>query len=37
MQLPGGARAIVDVAKLRDYCLDPHHPRGRRVAMVHGA
>jgi hypothetical protein len=27
MKLPGGAEAIVDLSKLRDYCLDPHHPR----------
>ncbi len=34
MKLPGGARALVDVAKLRDYCLNPHHPRGRHKARV---
>ncbi len=34
MKLPGGADAIVDIAKLRDYCLDPHHPRGRHKARV---
>ncbi|MGA2213205.1 MAG: DUF6883 domain-containing protein [Bryobacteraceae bacterium] len=28
MKLPGGADAIVDIAKLRDYCLSPVHPRG---------
>ena len=27
-------RAIVDVAKLRDYCLNPAHPRGRHKARV---
>lgn len=25
---------MVDVAKLRDYCLDPAHPRGRFKARV---
>ena len=34
MNLPGGERAIVDVVKLRDYCLNPAHPRGRHKARV---
>ena len=34
MKLPGGDRAIVDIAKLRDYCLNPAHPRGRHKARV---
>jgi len=34
MKLPGGDRAIVGVAKLRDYCLNPGHPRGRHKARV---
>ena len=34
MKLPGGAAAIVEISKLRDYCLDPHHPRGRHKARV---
>jgi len=34
MKLPGGDNAIVDMAKLRDYCLDPQHPRGRHKARV---
>jgi len=25
---------VVDIAKLRDYCLDPAHPRGRFKARV---
>ena len=37
MKLPGGEQAIVDIAKLRDYCLDPQHPRGRHKARVFGA
>jgi len=34
MKLPGGAAATVEISKLRDYCLDPHHPRGRHKARV---
>lgn len=32
--LPNGERAIVDIRKLADYCLDPDHPRGRHKARV---
>lgn len=34
MKLPHGARAVVDVAKLRDYCLNRTHARGRHKARV---
>jgi hypothetical protein len=34
MKLPGGDRAIVDIAKLRDYCPNPSHPRGKHKARV---
>jgi hypothetical protein len=34
MKLPGGDRATVDIAKLRDYCLNPAHARGRHKARV---
>ena len=34
MKLPGCDRAIVDIAKVRDYCLNPTHPRGRHKARV---
>jgi hypothetical protein len=34
VKLPGGQKAAVDIAKLRDYCLDPAHPRGRYKARV---
>jgi hypothetical protein len=34
MKLPGGERAIVDIVKLCDYCLNPAHPRGRHKARV---
>ncbi len=37
MKLPNPERAVVDVAKLRDYCLNPHHPRGRHKARVFAA
>ena len=37
MKLPGGDNAIVDIAKLRDYCLDPQHPRGGHKARVFAA
>lgn len=34
MKLPGGERAVVDIAKLRDYCLNDQHSRGRHKARV---
>jgi hypothetical protein len=34
MQLPNGNRAIVDIRKLRDYCLNPDNPRGKSKARV---
>jgi hypothetical protein len=34
MKLPGGERALVEVAKLQDYCLNHQHPRGRHKARV---
>ena len=34
MKLPNGERAVVEIAKLRDYCLNPDHPRGRHKARV---
>jgi hypothetical protein len=34
MKLPGGERALVDVGKLQDYCLNNQHPRGRHKARV---
>jgi hypothetical protein len=37
MKLPNGDRAVVDIAKLRDYCLSPDHPRGRHKARVFAA
>jgi hypothetical protein len=34
MKVPGGARAVVDIGKLRNYCLNEQHPRGRHKARV---
>lgn len=34
MKIPGGERAIVDIEKLRDYCLSMLHPEGRHKARV---
>jgi hypothetical protein len=34
MKLPSGEHAIVEIAKLHDYCLNPLHPRGRHKARV---
>jgi hypothetical protein len=34
MKLPGGDKAIIEIAKLRDYCLNPDHLRGRHKARV---
>jgi hypothetical protein len=32
--LPFRDRAVLDLRKLSDYCLDPAHPRGRHKARV---
>lgn len=34
MKLPNPERAVVDIAKLRDYCLSPDHRRGQHKAHV---
>ena len=34
MLLPNGKLAIIDIRKLRDYCLNPDSPRGRNKARV---
>jgi hypothetical protein len=34
MRLPNGDRAIVDIRKLRDYCLNPDNEKGRHKARV---
>lgn len=37
MLLPNGEYAIVDLRKLRDYCLNPDRARGRHKARVFAA
>jgi hypothetical protein len=32
--LPNSQNAIIEIAKLRDYCLNTDHPRGRHKARV---
>ena len=32
MILPNAEQAIVDIRKLRDYCLNDEHPRGKHKA-----
>lgn len=34
MKLPNGDRAVVDIEKLKGYCLNPQHSRGRNKARV---
>lgn len=37
MKMPNCKSAVVDVAKLLEYCLNPAHPRGRHKAQVFAA
>ena len=37
MMLPNGANAVIDIAKLRSYCLSTDHPRGRNKVRVFAA
>lgn len=37
MKLPNTAYAVVEIEKLRDYCLSTSHPRGRHKARVFSA
>lgn len=34
MQIKNGVDAVVDIEKLRDYCLSSQHPEGRHKARV---
>lgn len=34
MLLPNGDQAIIEIAKLREYCLSAIHPRGKHKARV---
>ncbi len=37
MKLPNGDQAVVELIKLREYCLNTDHPRGRHKARVFAA
>jgi hypothetical protein len=37
MTLPNADRAVVEIAKLRDYCLNPYHEDGKHKARVFAA
>lgn len=37
VKLPNGSRAIVELAKLRDYCLNANHEEGKHKARVFAA
>lgn len=37
MKLPNFENAVIDIAKLRDYCLNPNHRRGQHKARVFAA
>ncbi len=37
MKLPNGEQAIVELEKLKTYCLNQQHPRGRHKARVFAA
>lgn len=34
MKLPNAENAVVDIAKLRDYSLNPNHPEGKHKART---
>src|ERR1700754_707657 len=34
MRLPNAENAVLDIEKLRDYCLNPNHPEGKHKARV---
>ena len=34
MKIPNAERAIVDIRKLRDYCLNPQHSTGKHKARL---
>ena len=37
MKLPNANQALIDIAKLRDYSLNPLHPEGKHKARVFAA
>ena len=34
MKVPNAENAVVDIRKLRDYCLDENHPLGKHKARL---
>lgn len=34
MKLPNAENAVVDIIKVKDYCLNPEHPKGKHKARV---
>ncbi len=34
MKIPNAERAVVDIRKLKDYCLNPQHHRGKHKAHL---
>jgi hypothetical protein len=34
MRLPNAENAVIDIEKLRDYCLNPNHPEGKHKARA---
>ena len=34
MKLPNAENAVIDIKKLRDYCLNPIHPEGKHKARA---
>lgn len=34
MKIPHAEHTVIEMQKLVDYCLDPHHPRGKHKARV---
>ncbi|MCF8044805.1 MAG: hypothetical protein K9J83_03005 [Desulfarculaceae bacterium] len=34
MKLPNADKAIIDSKKIKDYCLNPDHPRGKHKAKI---
>ena len=37
LKLPNGEQAVVEIEKLRDYCLNPEHLQGQHKARVFAA
>ncbi|GIL15902.1 MAG: hypothetical protein BroJett039_10750 [Chloroflexota bacterium] len=37
MKIPNAERAVIDIRKLRDYCLNPEHAEGKHKARLFSA